>query len=92
LISPAQTVQQDGNELMNASQGRPQFVRNVRQELILELELLVTAHLEGTKQSLPFDGIAHDALQVAAGDIAFHQVILNALVQGFYGQGLVILA
>ncbi len=36
----SQAIQQDGDELMNASQGRPQFMRNVGQELILELELL----------------------------------------------------
>ncbi len=87
-----QAVQQDGDELMNAGQRRPQFVRNVREELILEFQLLVAAHLQGAKQRLPFHGVAHGALQLAAGDIAFDQVVLHTLVHGLHGQRFVVLA
>ena len=60
--------------------------------MILELQLLLAAHLERPNQGLPFDGIPHDAVQMTTGDIAFHQIILHPLMQRLHGQLFVILA
>ena len=87
-----QAVQQDGDKLVNAGQRRAQFVRNMRQELVFELQLLLAAHLQGTQQRLAFDGIAHGPIQPTAGDGALHQIVLHALMQGLHRQPFVILS
>ena len=58
-------------------------MRNVRQELILELQLLLAAHIERSQQGLTLDGIAHGVRQLLAIESALDQVILHSLVQGF---------
>ena len=87
-----QAIEQDGDELMNAGQRRAQFVRHVREELVLEFQLLLAAHLQRAQQRLPFHGVAHGPVQPAAGDGAFHQVVLYALMQGLHGQRFVVLS
>jgi hypothetical protein len=73
-------------------QGRAQFVRDVRQELVLEFQLLFLTHVQRPQQPLPFHGIAYGPLQMLAGDVAFNQVILHSLVDRLEGQSLIVLA
>jgi hypothetical protein len=47
---------------VNAGQGRAQFVRNMRQELVFEFQLLLLSDIEGAQQPLPFHGVTDGAL------------------------------
>lgn len=87
-----QAVEQDGGKLVNAGQRGAQFMRNMRQKLILELQLLLAAHLQGTQQRLAFHGVAHGPIQSTAGDGAFHQIVLHALMEGLDGECFVVLS
>ncbi len=66
-------------------------MRNVRQKLILEFELLFARDFQRTQQPLPFHRIAERTLQLFAGDVALDQIVLNALVDGFDRQRLIVL-
>ncbi len=87
-----QAVQQESYVLVNAGERRAQFVRHVREKAILEFQLLLLADFQRPQQRLPFDGVAHGALQILAGDVALDQVILHAVMDGLHGQHFVILA
>ena len=65
-------------------------MRDVGEKLVLEFKLLLAGDFQRAQQSLPFDCIAEGALQLLAGDVAFDQVVLNALVDGIDGQRLVV--
>ncbi len=86
------SIDQKGSELMNAGQRSPQFVRYVREKLILEFQLLLSAHLQRAQQSLPLHRIAHGPFQTAAGDCAFYQIILHPLMQGLRRQRFIVLS
>ena len=87
----SQPVEQNSRELINRGQGCAQFMRNMRQELIFELQLLAAAHIKRGDQSLAFHGVAQSARQLLAVKIAFDEVILHALVYRFERKFLVIL-
>ena len=67
-------------------------MRDVRQEAVLELQLLFLTDFEGAQKSLPFDGVADGALEVLARDIALDQVVLNALMDRLHRQDFIVLA
>ena len=75
-----QTVKEQRNVLMNASQWRAQFVGNMRKKTVLEFDLLLAADFERAQQRLPLDRISHRSFQIAAGHVALDQIILHALV------------
>jgi hypothetical protein len=68
-----------------------QFVRHVRQKLILEFQLLLAGDFQRTQQRLPFYGITHGTFQLLAGNVPLDQVVLDAQVYGLHGQRLVVL-
>jgi hypothetical protein len=92
LHGAGQPVQKQCDVLMNAGQRGSQFVRNVRQELVLEIDLLFLSDFECAHKGLPFHGIADGPLQMLAGDVAFDQIVLNSLMDRLHGQRFIILA
>ena len=78
-----QTVQNQGDELVDAGQGSAQFVRHVRKELIFELQLLLAAGIERSHQGLALDRITDGSPQLLAVEAAFDQVVLYALMNRF---------
>ncbi len=66
-------------------------MRNVGQKLILEFQLLHAGDVESAQHPLPFHRVAEGALQLFAGDVAFDQVVLHALVDGFHRQSRIVL-
>ncbi len=72
--------------------GRAQFVGNVRQELVLEFQLLLLSDVQGAQQPLAFHGVADGALQLLAGNVAFDQVVLHSLMHRLDGQRFIVLA
>ena len=65
-------IEHDRRKLMDAGERRAQFMRDVRQKLIFELQLLTAAHIERGDQSLAFHGIAHCARQLLTIKISFY--------------------
>jgi hypothetical protein len=57
-----QPVEQDGDELVDRVERRPQLVRDVRKELILDRELLLAVLLELVVRALEIAGALGDAL------------------------------
>ncbi len=88
---PSQPVRDERNVLVNASQRRPQFVRDVRQQAVLEFHLFLPRHLQRAQQPLPLHCVADRAFQLLAGKSAFHQIILHAVVYRADGQRFVVL-
>ncbi len=87
-----QPIEHQRQVLVNAGQGRAQFVRNVRQKLVLEFQLLPAGDVECAQQRLPFHRIAHRPFQMLTGDVALDQVVLHALVHGLHREHFVVLA
>jgi hypothetical protein len=86
-----QSIDQQRDVLVDAGKRRSQFVRDVGEELVLELQLLLARGFEGAQQALPFDSVMQGALQLLAGDLAFDEIVLHPQVHGFDGEILVLL-
>ena len=65
-------------------------MRNMREKFILELKLLLSAHVEGHQQRLAFYGVPNRPRQLFAVEIALHQIVLHALMNGFRREGFVL--
>src|SRR5580698_10860452 len=77
---------------MDTREGSAEFVRDVREKLVLEFQLLFAADLERKQKRLALDGVPDGTIQFAVAEITFYQIVLHALMQRFDGQPFIILA